>query len=168
MTVKIADASAKATADNAGQWHVSLPAMNAGGPHTIAIAGTNQITLEDVLVGEVWICSGQSNMEMGVGVSLNGNEEVAAADHPQIRFIMVPKLISATPLQATSKDPVAGLLARNHRPARLGRTLRRRLLLRPRTAEEPQRPHRPGAQPTGAAPASSLGPPPTPFHHPRT
>ncbi len=63
----------------------------------MTVGGANTLAFEDVAVGEVWLCSGQSNMEMGIGVCLNAEEEVAAADYPEIRLIDVPKVLSATP-----------------------------------------------------------------------
>jgi sialate O-acetylesterase len=81
--------SAKAGAD--GKWSIKLDAMKAGGPHEMTVAGRNSITLHDVLVGEVWICSGQSNMEMSVNSSNNAAEEKAGAKFPNIRLFTVPK-----------------------------------------------------------------------------
>ena len=59
----------------------------------MTIKGTSgdPITLKNILIGEVWVCSGQSNMEMGVGAAKNGREEIAAADYPGIRLFMVTK-----------------------------------------------------------------------------
>ena len=71
--------------------------MPAGGPFTVRVAGKNTITLGNVLVGEVWLCSGQSNMEMAVASCINAHEEIAAANHPQIRHIQVPKLTASVP-----------------------------------------------------------------------
>src|SRR5262245_39363836 len=63
VEARIGGAEAKATATAAGEWKLSLPAMKPGEPHTLTITGSNRIELEDVLVGEVWLASGQSNME---------------------------------------------------------------------------------------------------------
>jgi len=91
VTVTIGDQTHSATADKQGRWQVKLDALKADKKgQTLTVAGSNTIELKDVLVGEVWICSGQSNMEFGLGGSLNGQEEVAAADHPQIRLFNVP------------------------------------------------------------------------------
>ena len=87
------------TANKAGQWRVTLPKMSAGGPLTLTITGTNSITLDDVLVGEVWLCSGQSNMEMAVVSCNHAQEEIASANYPQIRQIAVPRLIASVPAQ---------------------------------------------------------------------
>ena len=85
-----------ATADTDGKWQVCLKTGKAGGTHAITIAGKNVIALEQILFGEVWIGSGQSNMEMPLvkvsdaytGIK-NSAEEVAAADHPEIRLFQV-------------------------------------------------------------------------------
>ncbi len=104
VTVTLGQASATATADADGRWMVQLPAMAAGGPHTITIEGTSTVTLKDVLVGEVWLCSGQSNMEWTVLRSANPAEEVAAANHPLIRHIKIGR----APTETTQDDAPAG------------------------------------------------------------
>lgn len=86
-------------ADAKGRWQVNLKAMKAGGPFTMEIVGTSEIKLENVLIGEVWLCSGQSNMEWAVRSSNNSKEEIAAADHPQIRHIKIPHRPSDKPEQ---------------------------------------------------------------------
>ena len=67
VTVQIAGQSKTAKAGPDGAWQVVLDPMPAGGPHTLTIRGKNTVKFDDVLVGEVWICSGQSNMQLGVG-----------------------------------------------------------------------------------------------------
>jgi sialate O-acetylesterase len=86
-----------ATADADGRWSVALPATAAGGPYTMTIAGTETITLEDILVGEVWLCSGQSNMEMGIEMVKNGKQEAEEANYPQMRLFLVKRRASAKP-----------------------------------------------------------------------
>jgi sialate O-acetylesterase len=93
-------------ADKTGKWQVKLDPETAGGPYELTIKGTNEITVKNILVGEVWICSGQSNMEMqiaGWGKINNYQQEIAAANYPQIRQIKVPNTISASP-----KDDISG------------------------------------------------------------
>jgi sialate O-acetylesterase len=97
VTVTLGDAKATAQADASGKWMVKLPAMKAGGPLTLTVAGTSQESRNDILVGEVWICSGQSNMQMDVNGSNNAAEEKAAAKHPQIRHITISRVPAATP-----------------------------------------------------------------------
>lgn len=118
VTVTIGDTKAAATADAEGKWSVKLPAMAAGEPRVITVAGKNTITLEDVLVGEVWVCSGQSNMAMSVGSSNNAQEEIAAADYPAIRLFTVGRKPAESPLDdcsgawtACSPQSVAGFSA---------------------------------------------------------
>ncbi len=70
-------------ADDSGRWTVELPAMKADGKaHTITVQGSKEadkVTLKDVLIGEVWLCSGQSNMEWSVGQSMNDGREISGA-----------------------------------------------------------------------------------------
>ena len=69
---------------------VKLGALPAGGPYTMTVTGPQSVEVQDVMLGDVWICSGQSNMQMSVGSSKNAKEEIAAAHHPRIRFFHVP------------------------------------------------------------------------------
>jgi sialate O-acetylesterase len=85
--------SVAATADTNGKWKVSLPARKADGKaHSITIAGKNSIRLEDVLIGEVWVGSGQSNMEWQLRSTHGAEAAIAAADFPKIRLFHVPKV----------------------------------------------------------------------------
>jgi len=81
-----------------GKWRVDIRTPKASGPYTLTVKGQNTIRLENVLIGEVWVCSGQSNMEMGLqkeswqkGV-FNYESEIAAANYPEIRLFTVPKV----------------------------------------------------------------------------
>jgi sialate O-acetylesterase len=89
VTVSLAGEKREVQANNRGEWKVVLPAMQAGGPHEMQVSGSSVVRFSDVLIGEVWLCSGQSNMEMGVGASKDAKEEIAAADYPRIRLLMV-------------------------------------------------------------------------------
>jgi sialate O-acetylesterase len=80
-----------------GQWMVKLSTPKAAGPHRITIRGTNEIALDNVLVGEVWVCSGQSNMQWSVRQSDNADAEIAAADFPQIRLFTVERKVAFEP-----------------------------------------------------------------------
>jgi sialate O-acetylesterase len=91
--------SISTTADDAGWWMVRLPTMKAGGPHELTVEGRNRIAIADILMGEVWLCSGQSNMEMGIGVVMNAAEEIAAADHPHIRLFELPRNPAGEPAE---------------------------------------------------------------------
>ncbi|MFW5951026.1 MAG: 9-O-acetylesterase, partial [Gemmatimonadota bacterium] len=87
-----------ARADTDGRWRVRLPPRPAGGPHDIVIsAGADTVVVRDILVGDVWIASGQSNMEWPVADALNAEAEIAAADDPAIRNFRVPQSWSYTP-----------------------------------------------------------------------
>ena len=90
VTLEIAGIKAQAKANERGEWKAELPAMKAGGPFTLTASGSRTVRCEDVMVGEVWLCSGQSNMEMGIGAAQDGQREIAAANHPGLRLLMVP------------------------------------------------------------------------------
>ncbi len=89
----------KIKADKNGKWMVRLNPENAGGPYIMNIKGENEIVLKDILIGEVWICSGQSNMEFTVDRVLNAKQEINDAHYPMIRQFLVEKDLSATPKQ---------------------------------------------------------------------
>ncbi|MBP8605543.1 MAG: hypothetical protein KBI46_06865 [Phycisphaerae bacterium] len=86
-------------ADKNGSWRVKLKTPRAGGPYTLTIAGRNTLVLKDILIGEVWICSGQSNMEFTMAMlrSEAVNADIAKADYPQIRLFTVKKAVAETP-----------------------------------------------------------------------
>ena len=84
-------------ADKAGRWMIKLDIEIAGGPFDLIIRGKNTIQFKNVLVGDVWICSGQSNMEWNVGQSANAAEEVAGADFPLIRQVKIAKTVNSLP-----------------------------------------------------------------------
>jgi len=90
---------ASATAGAGGAWRAALPAMKAGGPYTLFARSANTMaTANDVLVGDVFMCSGQSNMEWPVGASVNGKDEVARSGDTGIRLLTIPQYSSAIPL----------------------------------------------------------------------
>ncbi len=97
IAVKFGEHAADCVAGADGTWRVELPAMKAGGPHTMTVRAASTITLKDVLVGEVWLCSGQSNMEMGVKAIKDAEREVAASKNPQIRLCAIPKITAGEP-----------------------------------------------------------------------
>jgi sialate O-acetylesterase len=80
INVKFAAESATATADKDGKWKVEIKPPAAGGPYEVTISGSNTITIKNVLVGEVWLCAGQSNMAFPLLHAAGGKEEVAAAN----------------------------------------------------------------------------------------
>ena len=97
VTVSIGKSESSATANEQGKWKVELPPLSAGSPVEVKVSGKNTITLHDVLVGEVWVCSGQSNMGLTVQRAANAKKEIAAATHPQIRLFSVPLIPKAKP-----------------------------------------------------------------------
>lgn len=97
VEVSIADQSAAATADENGRWSVTLGPLEVGGPYKLEIVGKNTIEFDDVLVGEVWVCSGQSNMQWPVAAANDPDLESLTAHYPQIRLITVPQYGIQTP-----------------------------------------------------------------------
>jgi sialate O-acetylesterase len=87
----------EATAEADGKWVARLPTLVTGGPWQMDIEGPQKLAIKDVLVGDVWICSGQSNMEWPVSASNNPEAEIKAAVYPRIRLFTVPKLIAGEP-----------------------------------------------------------------------
>lgn len=107
VKLSFAGKRAKARADADGRWSATLPAMKAGGPYTLsASAGQTTQNVSDVLVGDVWLCSGQSNMELQVWRSLDARAEIAGASSDTIRLLTVPQDGAVTP-QETFQRPVA-------------------------------------------------------------
>lgn len=101
ITVALDKQKVSVTADSEGKWSVKIRALKAGGPYELIITGKNKIVLKNVLVGEVWICSGQSNMQWDVRNSLNADKEIAEAKYPMIRFFTVKRVVSDKPLKDT-------------------------------------------------------------------
>lgn len=110
--------AASTKADGSGKWAVKIKTPKAGGPYDLTIKGNNTIKLKDIMMGEVWVCSGQSNMQWPLSRANNAEAEIAAADHPDIRLFTVARHVSATPLddckgtwQKCSPKTVAGFSA---------------------------------------------------------
>ncbi|MCW3055793.1 MAG: Sialic acid-specific 9-O-acetylesterase [Chthonomonadales bacterium] len=97
VTVSMDGKSASATAGSDGKWMAPLGPFKAGGPYTLTVNGPETTKVEDVLIGDVWICSGQSNMEMGIGNVNNAQDEISKANNPNIRLFSVPKKIAGEP-----------------------------------------------------------------------
>jgi len=90
----------KVKADNTSEWKTSIQTIGAGGPYSIKILGSGNAELKNVMLGEVWICSGQSNMEMSVNWKLiNGEEEASKANNPNIRIFHIQKIGAEYPQQ---------------------------------------------------------------------
>jgi sialate O-acetylesterase len=89
-----------------GKWLVRMPTLDYGGPYEMKVMGSDTVVLKDVMVGEVWLASGQSNMEyrVGAGVGPNTEKEIAEADFPNIRYYNVPRKTSCVPLSDIEKQ----------------------------------------------------------------
>jgi sialate O-acetylesterase len=94
VSVALAGNNAMAKADANGEWALELPALKEGENLELVVKGKNSQTLKNIIVGDIWICSGQSNMEMSVGGCIGANEDAAAADLPKIRRIRINKVQS--------------------------------------------------------------------------
>lgn len=97
VSLSFAGQTGKALTAADGKWKIALKAMPAGGPYQLVLQGTNRIVLENILLGDVWVCSGQSNMEFSLKEEKHAQTEVPAATDPQLRLFMVQKGISLTP-----------------------------------------------------------------------
>jgi sialate O-acetylesterase len=97
VTVSIAGQTHTATADAAGNWKLQLGKISAGRPLTLTVAGHNTIVVQDVLAGEVWLGSGQSNMQLAVNEVTNAWKEKADAKFPQMRMFTVGRVPTTTP-----------------------------------------------------------------------
>ena len=106
IIVKFNSKNFKTTTSADGKWFVQLPPMKAGGPYTMDISASNKIFLKEILIGDVWICSGQSNMvhQMNIHDVLYA-KDIAEANYPQIRHFWVPTLTS---LQGPQEDLPTG------------------------------------------------------------
>ena len=120
ITVEVGPHSARTRANAEGRWRVTLPALESGkGPLTMTVKASDEtIQLTDILVGEVWLCSGQSNMEWSVKGFADGEAEVKAANHPNIRLFTVPNKTAIDPQddvvgqwQACSPETIGGFSA---------------------------------------------------------
>ncbi|MEI6150729.1 MAG: sialate O-acetylesterase [bacterium] len=97
VKVTLADTSEATRADATGEWKVELPALKEGDNLTLTVTGKNTLTLTNVIMGDVWLCSGQSNMEMTLGQCLGAAEDIKAADLSKIRCIKINHVQSAFP-----------------------------------------------------------------------
>jgi sialate O-acetylesterase len=92
ITINFGDIIRETISNDQGEWEVKLSNLNAGGPYTMTISGSNSITLKDILVGDVWVCSGQSNMELNMKrASPIYGPEIKSAENNYIRYFAVPQ-----------------------------------------------------------------------------
>ena len=101
VTVTIAGKTAESAAGSDGRWTVTLPPFSAGGPHALTVRGGDRtLRLTDIMIGEVWLCAGQSNMECFVTGMEQADKEIAdAASWPGLRLLAVPRVGQATPAE---------------------------------------------------------------------
>ena len=99
VTVRVAAQVVTATAGKDGRWEAKVGPFDAGGPYMMTVAGaaSQAATFRNILVGDVWVCSGQSNMEFGVGNVVDGPATMAAANNPNIRLFTVTRVIAGEP-----------------------------------------------------------------------
>ena len=107
ITVTIAEQTKKVTAAPNGDWSVRLDPVQAGGPYTLTVKGKNTLKFDNVLFGDVWICSGQSNMGFRLRSANNAEKEIAAANFPKIRLMTVNCVSKAVPQKDVSVVPWA-------------------------------------------------------------
>jgi sialate O-acetylesterase len=106
ITITIDKATATATADGEGRWRARLNLQAEGpGPFNLVVQGKNTLTLSDVVIGEVWVCGGQSNMQFTLSSAANAKEEIAASANSELRQFKVDYKASAVPLDS---DAVRG------------------------------------------------------------
>ncbi len=100
VTVSVAGAKAKARADGAGKWRVDLDlSATAAGPFGMVVEGNNRLEINDVVVGEVWLASGQSNMDFPLRSEMGAAEEIAHSANPLLRYFRVARATSDHPLE---------------------------------------------------------------------
>ena len=98
IAVTLADSTVETVADQAGAWRTTLPARAGGeAPWSLRIRGTNELRFDDVLMGDVWLCSGQSNMNLRVANAARAKEEIAGAAFPRIRLFTVAREVADAP-----------------------------------------------------------------------
>jgi len=107
LTVSFAGASHAISADPAGRWSAQFAPLAAGGPYRIGISGASgaSASADDVMIGDVWLCSGQSNMEYPLRRALNGDGEVQSASDADLRLMKVPTQLSNSAQNVFAKVP---------------------------------------------------------------
>jgi sialate O-acetylesterase len=97
VSVEVSGNVSTCTASSSGKWTAAIKPFEAGGPYQIKVIGSTTVTISDVYFGELWLCSGQSNMAMQLPFVLNGDAEVSNSTHPDIRFFTTPYASGSTP-----------------------------------------------------------------------
>jgi len=97
VVVEFAGQKAQATADADGNWKTVLKPVVSKNPLTMTITGKNTVTIQDILMGEVWVCSGQSNMGVVLSEGFDAEKDIAAANYPKIRHFQMDRVICPEP-----------------------------------------------------------------------
>lgn len=97
MSAAIAGQESSARVRSDSSWRLTFGSLAAGGPYELQVMGADTVLISDVMVGEVWVASGQSNMEWPVARSMNAEQEIEAANHPDIRLFTVTPTAAPTP-----------------------------------------------------------------------
>jgi sialate O-acetylesterase len=106
ITVKFAGGQKSVNANASGRWHADFAPHDAGGPFSISVAaGSGSASAEDIAIGDVWLCSGQSNMEYPLRRALNGDGEVQSAGDPQLRVMQIAQQLAPLPRQSFAELP---------------------------------------------------------------
>ena len=110
VTVSVGNENDSAVADANGKWLIKLKPLPAGTtPLTLTVSGKNTLNFVDVLAGDVWVCSGQSNMEFGLGNEYDAKDQIPKANVPLLRLFLVPKKIALAPQEEIGTDPAHAL-----------------------------------------------------------
>ena len=97
VSVDLSGKSAAAKADDKGRWAIALPALKTGENLELTVKGNNSLTLKNVIIGDIWVCSGQSNMELALNDCLGAADDIKAANLPKIRRIKIGHVQEALP-----------------------------------------------------------------------
>ncbi len=99
VNLTLAGQSRTCCVDQEGDWEISLGPVDPGGPHELIVSASNEIRVKDILVGEVWVCAGQSNMAFPLEGSLHGESEIQKSEFPEIRLFRVNRKMATKPLR---------------------------------------------------------------------
>lgn len=102
VRISFQNQNASVLAGNDGRWKVEIGPFESGGPYTLTIEGQNKLVVRDVLVGEVWVCGGQSNMGFALQFALNAPTEISTADDPSLRLFSVPITVTGKPQETVA------------------------------------------------------------------
>ncbi len=103
VTVQFAGKEMKSVVNTNGEWSVTFPSMPAGGPFEMKISEDNTLAFNDIYMGDVWFCSGQSNMGLRLEDAVNGDQEVAKSAHDKIKLLQVSRTMAGTPQKDIEK-----------------------------------------------------------------